>query len=117
MESAPALASACIRQEGSTKASGSTIIEMGEESSAIQTATSSKENSRTTNRTEKASIHGSMARSMKVSGKMDLKKAKECGKAFLEIPTSASGSRAKLMATGSTNGRTEIDTRANGKCV
>lgn len=58
-----------------------------------------------------------MAKFMKVSGEMVLKKAKAYGKEFMVILTQASGSSLRLMAMEFISGKTEIDTKANGSFV
>lgn len=83
----------------------------------IPTAISTRANSKITNHTAKVSTFGSMGRSMKASGSMDSKRAKESGKASLVTPISASGSSPKRMGTVYTSGRTEIDMRASGNSV
>ena len=52
-----------------------------------------------------------------MNGKMDLKKDKVCGKAFLAIRTLESGCKVKLMGTAFTNGKMEIDSKVNGRCA
>jgi hypothetical protein len=55
-----------------------------------------------------------MAKTTKGSGKLDLKKAKESGRASLATHILASGHKVKLMGTVYISGRTEIDTKENG---
>ena len=66
---------------------------------------------------EKVSILGKMAKSMMVSGIKALSKAMAFGKVFKTTHILVSGCSLKPMDMESISGRTEIDTKASGKCV
>ena len=82
---------------------------------ATQTETDMKESSSTESHTAKAFTHGPMARSMKESGLVVSKKAREFGKESLVTATLGSGASQKPLVMASINGKMAIDTKENGK--
>ena len=60
---------------------------------------------------------GQTEKCMTESGKRESKRVTECGRAFSETATWASGATPKRMGTAFTSGRTETGTKAAGISV
>jgi hypothetical protein len=93
------------------------IIEMDRAWRDTAMAISMKESLKTTNRMAEEFMCGSMAKFMRASGGMGLRKARVFGKEFMATPTLASGYSLKPTGMESTSGRTVIDTKVSGSFV
>jgi hypothetical protein len=93
------------------------IIGMAEAWRDTQMAINMKENLKITSRTEKAFILGSMAKSMRESGREGSRKVKAFGKEYSETAISVSGPKAKPTGMVCTNGRMAIGTKGSGSSV
>ena len=99
------------------KVTGSEILGTVKASSVIPTVTRISATSGWAKLMAKASIHGSMAKYTMENGNRALNTDMESGVACQVTRISENGTRAKLMGTVFTLGRTGIDTRGSGRCA
>ena len=102
---------------GSTKANGSTTSAKAKAWRGTQTETDMRVILSKEKRMARVCITGLTERSTTANGKMESKKATECGKVFSVTATSVSGKTVKPMVMEYISGRMEIDSKVAGRTV
>lgn len=96
------------------KVPGKTMPEKAKDTRGTQMETGMKVTFTREKLTAKVSTTGLMEKNTMASGSMELRMATECGEAYSETATLASGKTVRLMVTGCISGRMGIAMRAVG---